>query len=157
MPNGVDKINPICYNKDTIKKGIDTMKIEILVIDENAIVIKGLRSAAESRSIANAVDGERRASIMGSLRTQKFLESVIEDMTQCINRASEDGRREIIVTGYGDRSSPLRAYGEDRCDIMEEIIKYQVFPIFTKQGYKCKVSRYSFASAEKYFEIKIVW
>ena len=133
------------------------MKFEILVIDENAIVIKGLRSAAESRSIANAVDNERRADIMDSLRTNKFLESVIKDMTSSINRASEDGRRETTITGYGNRNSPLRAYGKDRCDIMEEVVKHQIFPIFTQQGYKCKIACYSFASTEKYFDVKISW
>lgn len=33
MPKGVDKLNPICYNKDTIKKGIDTMTKHYLFED----------------------------------------------------------------------------------------------------------------------------
>ena len=133
------------------------MAIEILIIDDNAIVIKGLRSAAESRRISNAVDTERRVSIMASLEACHFLEKTIDTITRGINLASDDGRREVTVTGYGNGSSPLRAYGDDRCDIMEEILKEKILPIFKQRGYTCKVARYSFASKEKYFEIKISW
>lgn len=133
------------------------MKIEILVIDENAIVIKGLRSAVESRSIANAVEEERRSHTMTTLIEEKFMERAMERIIRSINWASEDGRREACASGYGDRSSPLRSYDDYKCNLMEEIIKYQIFPILQKQGYLCEVKRGYFATNEKYFDVKISW
>ena len=133
------------------------MEIEILVIDENAIVIKGLRSAVESRSIANAVEEERRSRIMTTLVEEKFMERAMERIIRSINWASEDGRREAFISGYGDRSSPLRSYNNYKYNLMEEIIKYQIFPILRKQGYLCEVERGYFATNEKYFDVKISW
>ena len=133
------------------------MKIEILVIDENAIVIKGLRSAVESRSIANAVEEKRRSRTMTTLVEEKFMERAMERIIRSINWASEDGRRETYVSGYGDRSSPLRSYDDYKYNLMEEIIKYQIFPILRKQGYLCEVKRGCFATNEKYFDVKISW
>ena len=133
------------------------MEIEILVIDENAIVIKGLRSAVESRSIANAVEEERKSCIMTTLVEEKFMERVMERIINSINWASEDGRREAFISGYGDRSSPLRSYNDYKYNLMEEIIKYQIFPILRKQGYICEVKRNYFATNEKYFDVKISW
>lgn len=133
------------------------MKIEILVIDDNAIVIKGLRSAAESRCIACQVDAEKRASAMAVLTDSKFVERSVECIANGIRWASEDGRRDTVVSGYGDRSSPLRVYDTYRCDIMEEVLNSQVLPIFKAKGYKCKVTREYFASNEKYFKVQISW
>ena len=133
------------------------MEIEILVIDENAIVIKGLRSAVESRSIANAVEEERRSRIMTTLVEEKFMERAMEQIIRNINWASEDGRREAFISGYGDRSSPLRSYNDYKYNIMEEIIKHQIFPILRKRGYLCEVKRGHFATNEKYFDVKISW
>ena len=133
------------------------MKIEILVIDENAIVIKGLRSAVESRSIANAVEEERRNLTMTTLVEEKFMERAMEQIIRSINWASEDGRREACTSGYGDRSSPLRSYDDYKYNLMEEIIKYQIFPILRKRGYLCEVKRGYFATNEKYFDVKISW
>ena len=133
------------------------MKIEILVIDENAIVIKGLRSAIESRSIANAVEEERRSRTMTALIEEKFMERAMERIIRSINWASEDGRREACASGYGDRSSPLRSYDDYKYNLMEEIIKHQIFPILRKQGYICEVKRGYFATNEKYFDVKISW
>ena len=133
------------------------MEIEILVIDENAIVIKGLRSAVESRSIANAVEEERRNLTMTTLVKEKFMERAMEQIIRSINWASEDGRRETCTSGYGDRSSPLRSYDDYKYNLMEEIIKYQIFPILRKRGYLCEVKRGYFATNEKYFDVKISW
>ena len=133
------------------------MEIEILVIDENAIVIKGLRSAVESRSIANVVEEERRSRIMTTLVEEKFMERAMERIIGSINWASEDGRREVCVSGYGNRNSPLRSYNDYKYNLMEEIIKYQIFPILRKQGYLCEVKRGYFATNEKYFDVKISW
>ena len=133
------------------------MEIEILVIDENAIVIKGLRSAVESRSIANAVEEERRSCMMTTLTEEKFMERTMERIIGSINWASENGRREACVSGYGDRSSPLRSYNDYKYNIMEEIIKYQIFPILRKRGYLCEVKQGYFATNEKYFDVKISW
>ena len=133
------------------------MKIEILVIDENAIIIKGLRSAVENRSIANAVEKERRNLTMTTLVEEKFMERAMEQIIRSINLASENGRREVCVSGYGDRSSPLRSYNDYKYNLMEEIIKYQIFPILRKQGYLCEVKRGYFATNEKYFDVKISW
>ena len=133
------------------------MKIEILVIDENAIVIKGLRSATESRAISNFVESERRNHIMTTLAEEKFMERTMERIISSINWASEDGRREACASGHGDRSSPLRSYDDYKYNLMEEIIKYQIFPILRKQGYHCEVKRGYFATNEKYFDVKISW
>ena len=133
------------------------MKIEILVIDENAIVVKGLRSAVGSRSIANAVEEERRSRIMTTLIEEKFMERAMEQIIRSINWASGDGRREAFISGYGDRSSPLRSYNDYKYNLMEEIIKYQIFPILRKRGYLCEVKRGYFATNEKYFDVKISW
>ena len=133
------------------------MKIEIFVIDENAIVIKGLRSAVESRSIANAVEEEHRSRIMTTLVEEKFMERAMEQIIRSINWASEDGKREAYASGYGDRSSPLRSYDDYKYNLMEEIIKYQIFPILRKQGYLCEVKQGYFATNEKYFDVKISW
>lgn len=133
------------------------MKIEILVIDENAIVIKGLRSAAESRVISDSVEGERRNRTMATLTEERFMERTMERIIRSINWASEDGRREACASGYGDRSSPLRSYDDYKYNLMEEIIKYQVFPILRKQGYSCEVKRGYFSTNEKYFDVKISW
>ena len=133
------------------------MEIEILVIDENAIVVKGLRSAVESRSIANAVEEERRSRIMTTLIEEKFMERAMEQIIRSINWVSEDGRREAFISGYGDRSSPLRSYNDYKYNLMEEIIKYQIFPILRKRGYLCEVKRGYFATNEKYFDVKISW
>lgn len=133
------------------------MRIEILVIDENAIVIKGLRSAAESRSIADAVEEEHRSRMMTTLAEEKFMERTMEQIIGSINWASENGRREAYVSGYGDRNSSLRSYDDYKYNLMEEIIKYQIFPILRKQGYLCEVKRGYFATNEKYFDVKISW
>ena len=133
------------------------MKIEILVIDENASVIKGLRSAAESRSIADAVEEEHRSRMMTTLVEEKFMERTMERIIGSINWASENGRREACVSGYGDRNSSLRSYDDYKYNLMEEIIKYQIFPILRKQGYLCEVERGYFATNEKYFDVKISW
>ena len=133
------------------------MKIEILVIDENAIVIKGLRSAAESRVISDSVEKERRNRIMATLTEEKFMERTMEQIIRSINWASEDGGRKACASGYGDRSSPLRSYDNYKYNLMEEIIKHQIFPILRKRGYSCKVERGYFATSEKYFDVKISW
>ena len=133
------------------------MKIDILVIDDNAIVVKGLRSAAENRNIANAAEAERRSSMMATLVEEKFMENAMGEIIWRINRESERGSREVCVSGYGDRSSPFRSYNDYKYNLMEEIIKRQIFPILQKQGYRCEVKRGYFASNEKYFDVKIFW
>lgn len=133
------------------------MKIEILVIDENAIVVKGLRSASESRMISESAEEEHRNRIMATLIEEKFMERAMKQIISNINWASENGRRESCSSGYGDRSSPLRCYYTDKCNLMEEIIKCQIFPILRKQGYQCKIERHYFATNETYFNVKISW
>ena len=133
------------------------MKIEILVIDENAIVVKGLRSASESRMISESAEEERRNRIMATLIEEKFMERAMERIIRSINWASENGERKTCPSGYGDRSSPFRCYDDDEFNLMEEIIKCQIFPILRKQGYVCEVRRGYFATNEKYFTITISW
>ena len=133
------------------------MKIEVLVIDTNAILVKGLRTAAESRQIADSVESTARAEIMKDLTEEQFVAHTFEYITHRINRECEAGKRTVCVTGYGDRSSPLRSYGDFRCDVMEEVLKTQVLPVLRQRGYYCTVSRHPFASTEKYFEINISW
>ena len=133
------------------------MKIEVLVIDENAIVVKGLRSAIESRNISNAVEEERRSCIMATLAEEKFVETAMAEIIYNINQSSEHGFRETSVSGHGCRASAFRAYGNDKCNLMEEIIKYQILPILRERGYRCEVIRGHFASKEQYFTVKVFW
>ena len=133
------------------------MKIEILVIDENAIVVKGLRSAMESRMISKSAEEEHRNRIMATLAEEGFTESAMAEIIGSINKASENGKREALITGYGDRHSPFRRYYDDEYNLMEEIIQYQIFPILRKQGYQCQIKRGYFATNEKYFSITISW
>ena len=133
------------------------MKIDILVIDDNAIVVKGLRSAMESRRIADTVEEERRSSMMATLVEEKFMERALENIIRRINYTSGEGRRETCVSGYGDRSSPFRSYNTYKYNLMEEIIQHQIFPILREQGYRCTVERGYFATTEKYFDVKISW
>jgi hypothetical protein len=133
------------------------MKIEVLVIDDSAIVVKGLRSAAESRSIADAAEAKRRSSMMATLAEEKFMERAMKEIIGRISYESGEGRREACVSGYGDRGSPFRSYDIYKYNLMEEIIQHQIFPILRQRGYRCEVKRGYFATNEKYFDVKISW
>ena len=133
------------------------MSIEIIVIDENAIVVKGLRTANESRSIAIDCKQRRDAEAMDRLAEKDFVSEAINEMSKAIDWASHSGRCETVATGYGCRCSPLRSYNLDDIEMMKEVLVKQIFPIFKSKGYSCSVKAHQFASRELYLDVKINW
>lgn len=140
------------------------MEIEIVIIDEDAIVIKGLPSAEKSRTIAAesrasiaSAKEEYKKRIIETLIKEKFREKVLEDIIRHINWSSKAGKNEIYETGYGNTRSPLRCSDSTTSEAMEEIIKEQIFPILKSRGYRCKVESCWFSSGGKYLNIKISW
>ena len=121
------------------------------------LLLRVLRSATESRIISEIAREEYRNRLMKELIEEKFMERTMEGIIERINWNSEHGERKGFMSGCGDRSSPLRCRNDDKYDLMEEIIKYQIIPILKEQGYYCKVERHHFASNEKYFTITFSW
>lgn len=128
------------------------MEINIQVIEDNAIVIKGLRSAAESRKISD----NRKAALKDRLHEEHFIEKVLDCITFAIDYEANAGRRAAAVTGYGNACSPLRGSDYRTLDVMEEILKTEIVPILEKQGYGCSIARHVFSKGE-YFDIIIKW
>ena len=128
------------------------MEISIQVIEDNAIVIKGLRSATESRKISD----NRKAALKNHLNEEHFTEKVLNTIAFLIDYEANAGRRSVCVTGYGNPSSPLRNSDYRMLDVMEEVLETEILPILEKQGYTCSVSRHPFRKGE-YFDIHIKW
>lgn len=133
------------------------MSIEVMVINDDAIVIKGLRTANESRSIAIDCKQRRDAEAMDRLAEKDFVSETINEMSKAIDWASHSGRCEATATGYGHRCSPLRSYSLDDIEMMKQVLAKQIFPIFKSKGYSCSVKACQFASRELYLEVKINW
>lgn len=134
------------------------MKVEIQAVEGNAIIIKGLPNAAESRFVSLHAKEIRREKIMSGLAERKFVERTINEIATDIRSASEWGRRETTVTGYGRTYSMLREKDPEIAKAVEEILNSTILPIFRAQGYNCTpVHREYFASGEKYFWTKISW
>ena len=128
------------------------MEISIQVIEDNAIVIKGLRSATESRKISD----NRKAILKDRLNEEHFTEKVLNCVAFLIDYEANAGRHSVCVTGYGNPSSPLRGSDYRMLDIMEEVLDTEILPILEMQGYICSVTRHPFSKGE-YFDIIIKW
>ena len=133
------------------------MSVEILVVNDDAIVVKGLRSASESRSIAVDCKARQKAEIREKLTKEHFVAEAINAMSRSIDWASQSGECITYVSGYGDRNSPFRAYSHSTIEMMEKILYNEIIPIFRHRGYKCSVSQHHFASSEEYIKITITW
>lgn len=133
------------------------VSIEILVVEENAILIKGLRDASESRKIAADVEAEVKARAMEELSENNFFVRAMEEIINDINWNVKQGRTSSNSTGYGDRSSSLRSYDPQLIEAMEVILKKNIAPILRAKGYCCTVSRHFFATTEQYFTVKVSW
>ena len=77
------------------------MKIEIQTVGGNAIIIKGLPNATESRFVALHAEEMKREKIMSILTKRRFIERTINEIAEDIQFASEDGRRKTTVSGWG--------------------------------------------------------
>lgn len=137
--------------------------VEIIEVNAEVMIIKGLVSAEESRKrTAIAIEERDRAfqeekeNALKRLKEKDFTKKVLADTINHINWAAERGERRACETGYGNTSSLLRCWGEvDRVAIMELITK-QILPILESKGYKCKVEWHHFTQGI-YFTIDIFW
>jgi hypothetical protein len=134
------------------------MSIEVMVINDDAIVIKGLRSANESRNVACEYNSQKRAEAETWFKERDFFNKALEEIISDINRKSEYGYTEATASGWGTRSSVLRGWW-DKYDIevINEIFKSMIYPILRQQGYTINHSYGSFATKEKYIDVKITW
>lgn len=133
------------------------MAIEVIVIDENAVVIKGLRPACECACEANDYSARRRAEAIQRVEESNFFNRAMEEVIGSINSHASWGHHGTVVTGYGTRSSVFRSFNYDDLDIMEEIIVKKILPILKEQGYRCDYKKGSFCTSERYFSIDIEW
>ena len=133
------------------------MAIEISVIDENAVVIKGLRPASECACMANDYTAQRRAEAIQRVEENNFFNRAMEEIIGSINWHASWGHHVAVVSGYGTRSSVFRSFNYDDLDIMEEIIAEKILPLLKEQGYKCYYQKGSFSTSERYFSISIEW
>lgn len=133
------------------------MAIEVIVIDENAVVIKGLRSASECACMANDYTAQRRAEAIQRMEENNFFNRAMEEVVGSINRHASWGHHGTVVSGYGTRSSAFRSFNYNDLDIMEEIIAEKILPILKERGYKCDYRKGSFSTSERYFSINIEW
>lgn len=133
------------------------MSIEVIVIDENAVVVKGLRPARECALCANEYKAKRRAEAIQRVEKKDFFNQAMEEIVGNINFKSEYGYHFTTVTGWGNGSSVFRSFNHDDLEIMEEIIKEKILPILKSQGFKCSCQRGSFSTSERYFSIYIEW
>lgn len=137
--------------------------VEIIEVNAEVMIIKGLVSAEESRKrTALAIEERDRAfqeekeNALKRLKEKDFTRKVLEHAINHINWAVKQGERQACETGYGNTSSLLRCWGEvDRVAIMELITK-QILPILESKGYKCKVEWHHFTQGI-YFTIDIFW
>jgi hypothetical protein len=140
------------------EKGIDTMKVEIQAIEGNAIIIKGLPSATESRFVSLHAEEIKREEILSKLTERRFIERTINEIVDDIQYASKYGLRKTTVSGFGRTRSMLREVNIEVAKVMEEILNSTILPIFRAQGYNCTPARREyFASGEKYFWTEISW
>ena len=137
--------------------------VEIIEVNAEVMIIKGLVSAEESRKrTAIAIEERDRAfqeekeKALKRLKEKDFTRKVLADAINHINWAVERGERQACETGYGNTSSLLRCWGEvDRVAIME-LITIQILPILESKGYKCNVDWHHFTQGI-YFTINIFW
>ena len=134
------------------------MSIEVMVINDDAIIIKGLRPANESRNIACEYNSQKRAEAETWFKERDFFNKALEEIISDINRNSAYGRTEATASGWGTRGTVLRGWW-DKYDIevINEIFKNMIYPILRQQGYTINHSYGSFATKEKYLDVKISW
>ena len=134
------------------------MAIEVIVIDENAVVIKGLRPASECVAIAEGYNSRMRMEAKERVEKRDFFNRAMEEIIQNINWSSNSGRREATATGYGFGSSVLRGWwNEYDIEAMNNIFQTMIYPILKKQGYSIKHEYHYFATKERHIDVKISW
>jgi hypothetical protein len=134
------------------------MKVEIKIVEGNAIIIKGLPNATESRFVSLHAEEIKREKILSKLAERKFIERTINEIANDIQSASEWGLRKTTVSGFGRSRSMLREGDIEVVKVMEEMLNSNILPIFRAQGYNCTpVHLEYFASGEKYFWTEISW
>ena len=137
--------------------------VEVIKVDAEVMIIKGLMNAEESRKKADLAMAEKERAFkeakelaLKELMEKNFVKEVLERTISHINRAVERGDRQICESGWGNTSHPLRCWGEtERAAIMELITK-QIIPILESQGYRCKADWHCFTQGI-YFSIDVFW
>lgn len=138
------------------------MEISIQVIEDNAIVIKGLRSAAENRAIAGTYTARKRKSIYNELKESGCLDKMYAEIIQKINEAADDyGLTQVTFSGWGDTSSSLRGnWSAEKCNVIRDTIDKEFLTVLEKQGYTCGMTCDTFVGNSKdnyYLTFKINW
>jgi hypothetical protein len=140
------------------RKRLNEMAIEVIVIDENAVVIKGLRPASESAAIAESYNSRMRMEAEERAKKRDFFNRAMEEIIQNIHWASQRGDRETTATGYGCGHSVLRGWwNEYDIEAMNNIFRTMIYPVLREQGYSVKHEYCYFASKERHIDVTIKW
>ena len=137
--------------------------VEVIKVDAEVMIIKGLMSAEESRKKAEFAIAERERAFkeakevaLKKLMEKDFVKKVLERTISSINSAVARVERQICESGWGNTAHPLRCWEETEKNAIMELITKQIIPILESQGYKCKAD-WSYFTQGIYFSIDVFW